>query len=490
MPGITRVLVAAVALVGCGGGPAAVKPTPPPVATAFAGAEWVPARPTYLLASHHVRDAQRSLHDLVDSFGMLLSMDPADVSRELQRFMGVDALSSEALTAIGIDVEAGISMFSEDLNPTLVVHLAGADQFQAFIDRNRASGLATQSQIVDGTEVFTVKVERSTHISWAIANDWLWVHIALPFAHDDGVAWFTGSHTPHSPTWSDAWAWADRAAAHAGLSGFADLHELVASLAARVPDLLACAQLASPVARVSVSVEGDGRRAGGRIGVELGPAAATLTKAILPPPAGWSELAKQAPLALQWNLDLEIVRAQLAPCLRSLNLDIDGLKELYIRTARAILQTLDVDALSGTGVASFDLVGRTFFAKYLDKIPGRSMLEKDRNFGPYPGHSVAVPFVATVDYILTDKVAFAGMGDGLLARAIGSGPGSGGPIAEVDIHPNGLPADTWGWLIAHVPRWGPPPKSLLEHFQRWQDGRIAATIEGTELVLSASGNRR
>lgn len=127
-----------------------------------------------------------------------------------------------------------------------------------------------------------------------------------------------------------------------------------------------------------------------------------------------------------------------------------------MRSGRAVLQSFEVDPLGGTGVVSFDLAGRGYFAKYLDKIPMRSALEKDRSFGPYPGHSIAVPFVATVDYILTDHLAFAAMGDGLLARAIGSGPGSGGPIAELDIHPGGLPVDTWSWLIAQIPHVGTP----------------------------------
>ena len=491
MPRVPRVLYVFAALaLACGSPTGAHKPIAPPPA-AFPGAQWIPARPTYLLASRHVRDAQRGLRDAIDSFGMIGNLDPYEVSRSIQQVISVDALSPEALTNIGVDVDGGFALFSEDLNPTLVVHLSGAEQFQAFIDHNRASGLATQSQVVDGTEIFSAKISRSTGISWAVADEWLWVHFTLPFAHDDGTAWFNASHKPATATWRDAWAWADRAAAKAGLTGFADLRQIIASFVTRVPDVVACAQLASPISRLGLSMDGDGRHTSGKITLQLGAAAATVAKSILPAPAGWTELASQAPLAVQWNLDLDAVLAWMSPCLKATNTDPRALTEYGVRSGRAILQTLEPDAPAGTGVVSFDLSGRSVFAKYLDRIPGRSRLEKDRTCGPYAGHSVAVPFVATVDYILTDKVAMAGMGDGLLARAVGTAkPSGGGPIAALDVRPAAMPRETWTWLFGHIPKVGEPGQRLMEHFMRWQDGHVAVTIEGDELVVAASGNRR
>jgi hypothetical protein len=492
MPPLSRALLALTACaIACGGGHPTAKPTPVPAALAFPAAQWIPAKPTYVLASRKIRDAQRSIHDVVDSFGMLLDVRSSHVTRWFQDLLSVDALNPDALTAIGIDVDSGIAMFSEDLNPTLVVRIAAPDLIAAFFDGLRSRGLVTQSVIVDGTEVYSAQAGPGFHISWAIAKDWLWLHFALPIAHDDGTTWFTAGHPAARPTWGDAWTWAARGAEHANLTGFAELHPLIASLASRAPQILACARLFEPVSRVSLRVDGDGRHAGGRLGFEVGAAAASVGKAILPPPAGWATVAKQAPLAAQWNLDLVALNAWIAPCLRAARIDeLDSfLDKVGVRSARAVVQSLDLDAMTGTGVVSLDLVKPTFLAKYLDKIPMRSALEKDRSFGPYAGHSVAIPFVGTIDFVLTDKVAFAGTGDGLLASAIGSGPGTGGPVFALDVSPPGLSAETWTTLFSQLPT-GRPAKSMIERFLQWQDGHVAMVVDGDQLVFEAAGNRR
>lgn len=485
-------LLASVAIaLGCHGRPPSHS-APPQAAKGFPATRWVPANPTYVLASPTVREAQRSIRDVVDSLGVIGGVDASEVSRELGRLLAVDPLSPDALTGMGIDLEGGIVMFSEEVAPTFVVHLSAPEAVQTFFDGQRARGLVTQSVIVEGTELFTAQLPGAPQVkvSWAVSADWLWVHFALPFAHDDGSTWFTSSHGPSRPAWAKAWQWASAAAtvAKPALIGFVDAHEVLASIVGKVPDAIACAKLLEPVSRIGIAVEGGPKQAWGRLTIDVGPAAANVGAAILPGPAGFAKLAATAPLAAQWNVDLLAVRAWLSPCLKSMNSDASILDRTGVRSVRAVLQSLDPDDKTGTGAVSLDLAHKRYFDTLLDRVPLRSTLERSRTYGPHKGHSLSVPFVATLDYVLTDRLALAGVGDGVLGQLVGGGGMTSGPIASIDLAPPALSAEGWHMLLTAlgVRR----VEDVTAHLMRWRDGHIAVTIEGTSLVVTAAGNRR
>src|SRR5439155_20096657 len=120
--------------------------------------------------------------------------DLRDVVQLVTGLVGVDALHADPIAAIGVDLRASWAVFSDELSPTLVVHLAAPDQMVAFLDRQRERGLVTQSVIVDKTEVFSATLASGVTIGWAIAGDWMWIHFALPIAFDNGASWFAASH--------------------------------------------------------------------------------------------------------------------------------------------------------------------------------------------------------------------------------------------------------------------------------------------------------
>ena len=342
-----------VVALGCGGPRSASHVGPPAVAAAYPATRWVPASPTYLLASPTVREAQRGLRDALDALGVLIGIDGAEVGIELQALLSVDPLSPAALTDLGIDLEGGLAVFSEDLDPTFVVHLAAPEQTQGFFDRLRERGLVTQSVMVDGVEVFSAAlIGNKVRVSWAVAKDWLWVHFTLPSSRDQGTGWFSASHRPDRPEWVDHWQWAHQAvaAARPALVGVIGAGDLIDNLVARAPDALACAQLFAPVSRVAFALEADGPRVSGRLAFDLGPAAARLASAILPVPEGFAAAAARAPLAAQWNLDLVAVRGWLRPCLAAVGEDLAGLERFGVRGARAVLQAFDPEDKSGAGV--------------------------------------------------------------------------------------------------------------------------------------------
>lgn len=471
---------------------------PPSVAKAFPATRWVPAQPTYVVAAPTVRQAQRALAGAIDSLGVMVGIDAAEVSRGLSGLLAVDPLSADSLAGMGIDVEGGFAVFSEDISPTFVGHLSSPEATAAFFDRQRERGLVTQSVLVDGVEVYSAQLPGTpVRVGWAVDKDWLWVHFAIPGAHEDGQSWFSASHQHHGeadgPGWGKAWQWAESVVAPApgapsGIVGFLNPVDLLASFTSKVPDAIACAKLLAPVSRVAIAIESDGKHAAGQLAIDIGGAARAVEATLLPAPEGFAAVAQSAPLAVQWSADLAAVRTWIRPCAASIDEDLAFLDRYGVRSARAALVSLDPDEKSGSGVVAMDLFHKKFFAARLDDVPARSLIERSRTFGPHRGHSIAVPFVATVDYVLTDALALGAVGDGLLAKVVGSGATVRGPVAAIDIAPPGLSAEAWRFVIGglgigHTDR-------IVERLLRWRDGHASLTVQGTSLVLSASGNRR
>jgi hypothetical protein len=480
-------LVTAAISVACSStGPYTPYPPSGPAAAieAFGAARFVPAHPTYLLVARTIGDSQRSLRDLTNSFGLLVGATADDVSRALAGLLGVDPLSTSSVEGIGIDPSGGAALFSEDLDPTIVVHLAAPDRTAAFFAR-RIQGIEVKSATADGVAISTATLVLGVRVSWAIAGDWLWVHFAIGRARDDD-AWFVASHHPADTAWSDDLAWArDVGRDTRGIIGYFHARDVLDAIVARSP-WPACKQLAEPLGRVALATEGDAQTAGVRLAFELSPEAATaLASHVLPPPAGWATTTAGAPLAVQWNLDVDAVIAWAAPCMP---IQLGELKPFGIRAARAIVRSIDADDGSGTGVVSLDLASASFFAQQLDRIPLRSHLESTKRFGPWEGRHLSIPLGPTVDYILTDRVAMIAMGDGLLEHAVGNGAGAGGPLIALDVVPSAMPAAAWAWLFGKAglgnPRW------LAEQLSRWQSGHITLAVDGRRLILEVHGKRR
>ncbi len=442
----------------------------------FPGSRWVPAKPTYVLAAASFRDAQSAFRDSIDIMGMAVGGETADASRALQQLLGVDPLSIDAVAQIGVDVGGPVVAFSEDIDPTFVVHLTDPTALTAFLDRQR-QGLRMTSQVADGVEVFSATLDADLQLSWAVEKDWLWVHFATvsqPF-----VAWFEHSHRATAGSWTTAWDWAKAQAKGQGLTGFVELREVMAALSSRVREVQACANQLSSVERVGISVQSDGKSIDARVSFQTPNAPPVYTA-----PPGWSAAIRGMPLAATWNADLRNVGAWLQPCVG----DVYGeIAETGIITLRAFVQSLDPDDKSGVGAVSADLSSKAFINAQLDQVPMRSRLEKDRQFGIYKGKHLSVPFVATVDYVLNDKLFIAAMGDGVLTK-IGTGAPERSDIGSVDVIPSGLPVDTWAWLLEQVR--APNPKRFAQRLQSWQQLHVGARHDGNALLIEAVGTRR
>jgi hypothetical protein len=478
-----RALVIALILAtGCGGKQAG--PSGPSADAAFPAARWVPGTPTYVVTARTMRDAQRAFRDIVDTFGMAIGADAEQISARLEQMLTIDPLSAEALAAIGVDLDGSVVAFSEDVSPTFIIHLASPPAMQAFFDAQRQRGLVTQSVVVDGSNVHTAKVASDLGVSWVLEKDWLWVHFGAP---GESTAWFTQSKRPTSSAWVGKWQAAQQLAQKAaGLVGFVELKELVAKIATRAPEIAGCAQLVSSVRGVSIAVEGEGTYVGGKIAVDLA-STQGIAGSLLAPPPGWDSASARAPLAAQWNLDLRAFGSWSAPCLPG-----PGLNEVFdhfgVRSGRVFVHKLDPDDKSGVGVVSLDLSHRNYFAKLLDEIPMRSKFEKSRAYGAYKGKHLSVPFVATVDYVLDDRVFLAAMGDGMLERAATGAPPAQPALIALDLIPPGLSAAAWTWLFTEADL--PAPERFAVQLQAWANIHFGAHLDRERLVIEAQGNRR
>jgi len=480
--------IAFVLLVAGCGGKRQVGPGGPTAALAFPAARWVPAQPTYLFAARTMRDAQRSFGDAIDTLGMVAGVDRAGVSAALTAVLQVDLLSPDALAGIGIDPDDGMALFSAEIDPTLVVHLSAPQQLQDFITHQRQRGMASQSVMMEGAEVFTAKVDSELSISWAVDGEWLFMHFAFA-PHGDTSNWFAAIKHAGAATWGARWDAAQKLATKAaGLTGIIDLRAFMSKMAAHVPEVAACARQFEPVNGVAVALEAEGAWVSAKLAVDVGGAGQAIAGNVLSPPPGWTAASAKAPLSAQWNLDLRSAAAWIQPCMHGgLNL-VATLDQFGVRSGRGFVHTLDPDDKSGTGVVAFDLSHPRYFESLLGQIPMRSKFERPRQFGAYKGKHLSVPFVATADYVLDDRVFIAAMGDGQLERAAAAGAPSPPPVFAVDVLPAGLPAGVWAWLFSEAEL--PNPKGLAQRLQSWNDIHLGAQIDHGQLVIQAQGNRR
>ncbi len=434
---------------------------------------------------------------MADSFGTPFGVGATELSRQLAGVLQIDPLSPDLATKLGVDPAGGFAAFSEDINPTFVVHLATPDATHAFFDQLREHGMQSHSMIVEGSEINTAKLADDIDVSWAIDKDWLWVHFAIKIHPEELNAWFVHARHAAYAAWTDNFHWAkevgDKLASHApGLVGFFDggtLRDRLMAAEKLTTEVIGCMKLFQPLGRVAVAVEGSDHHAGGRFAIDLGPAAADIARHVLPPPPGLDAISAGAPLAVQWNLDLDAVLAWFAPCASLTGLQASRAKRVGIRTARAALLTLDPDKPSGTGVIAVDLSSKEFLATKLDDIPHRSTFESNHTYGSHAGRRLSIPFAITLDYVLDDHVGMLAIGDGLLDQLVMGATAATAPIFSIDVHPLGMKQDAWEWLVGNLidQRHN---KAIVDHLMRWKEGHLALSIDHDSLVLEATGNRR
>jgi hypothetical protein len=233
---------------------------------------------------------------------------------------------------------------------------------------------------------------------------------------------------------------------------------------------------------VGFSFDVDGNKIGAKVALELGAAAPRIASHLLSPPPGWQGVASAAPASAQWNLDLDAVTAWLAPCAAVVG---GSPNTMGLRSARALVLTLDPGDKSGTGAVSFDLSSGALFAPYIDKA---THFSSDRTFGPYRGHHVSIPFVGKFDYVFDEHTAIGTMGEGVMDKIAAGTASSAPPVFSLAVAPGGMAKDTWVWLFDQLG--APAPKRLVERLSSWQEAHVTVTIDGSQLIVEVAGTHR
>jgi hypothetical protein len=478
-----------VILAACGGQAAAPRPPePPPAAAGYPATRFVPAQPTYVLAAASMRDFQRTASGMLDSLGAA-----QETSQLLSRLLAVDPLSPDQTGAMGVDPDGGVAMFSEDLEPTIVVHLSSPDATHTFFDQQRDRGMRARSQIVDGTEVSTAHIGAGLDVSWAIDHDWMWVHFGSA-GHGDDVTWFQHSHHPGAQTWALDWGFASKLGeqlkAKAGrVLGFIDPRALIDRLGKRAGGALACVNVARAIEHVGLALDGDTDHVDVKVAFDVGADhAAAIQRAVLPPPPGWEAAFHAAPVALELNLDLDAFIDFIQPCADAADVNLRDAHRDGVRALRLGVVSVDPDATWGTGAISAELHDRGVVTKLLDQIPMRSHFESDRAFGAFHGHRIKIPFKGTIDYVIDDHLTAIAVGEGVLDQLVAGVPTAAPPAMALDLRPAAMPAANWKWLLEMAN--APGAAGFLDHLSTWRDAHIGLTVQADSLVLELSGNRK
>ncbi len=466
---------------------------PGDITTQLPVTRWFPIQPTYGFVAPTLRDAQAAVTHLADLVGPVIGGTAAMVSAGMRAEFGVDPLDPNQLAGLGFDLDGNVAVFSDELAPTFAVHLSAPERLHAFIAKAIGAGMVASTAKVGDLVVSTYAMSFGTSISWVIDHDWLLVHVGAGPATG---AWFAALHDPHSRDWQRRdrliggdtfYAGSD---ATATVGGFVDVPRLLEIVTKEWPGAAACTKQLATFAHVEV---GSGMRNGAvgfSVSAALDPsvAAAAVAHSVLSPPPGWQSIAAEAPIALEWNLDLEAGLAWLAPCASALDIELSDLRRFQVRTLRAALETFSDG--KPTGVLSADLAGQKaiadMLAEELDRIPSflRSRLDHAKRFGTYSGHELSIPTEPTVDYVLTDTLAIFAIGDGLIDRVVATSPQVSRPVAaSIVIQPRKLSPAAWQDMFAAMDVQLPQP--VLALLQHWQRVSVTATLGNDGLKLQA-----
>ncbi len=490
-------LAIAAVLAACGPavphGPTTGGADPDDIATRLPVTRWFPSQPTYGFVAPTLRDGQAAVAHLADLVGPVFDASAAMVSAGMREQFGVDPLDQNQLAGLGFDLDGNIAVFSDELAPTFAVHLSAPEAMRAFIAKAIGAGMVASTAKVGDLVVSTYAFSFGDSISWVIDHDWLLVHVGQG---PPSTAWFTAIHDPHSRDWQrrDPLTGGDTfyagKDATATVGGFVDLPRLLGIIAHEWPGAAACTKRLGAFGHVEIGSGVRNGAVGFKLSAALDPAAAAAAVAhgVLAPPPGWQAVAADAPIALQWNLDLDAGVGWFEPCAKALHVDPIALSRYQVRTLRAALETFSDGKPSG--VLAADLSGSSaiasMLAEELDRIPSflRSRVDHAKRFGTYSGHELSIPTVPTVDYVLTDALAIFAIGDGLIDRVVAtSAQVSAPPAASLVIQPRKLSPAAWKDMFDAIGLQLPEP--LLALLQHWQRLSVTATVGNDGLKLQA-----
>lgn len=448
-------------------------PTPPAV-PGYTATRFIPPDTTYVVTAASLRTFQDSVGGLIDGVSIL------PLGSALHG-LPIDPFDPHTTEDLSLDLDGGVALFSETLNPTLAVHLLNPKKTSAWLTRV----LTGPSQQVGDVEMRTRDMG-GFHVAGGVTNDgWLLMHFEV--IGSDNTEWLAhaiagGQHLADDIHWA--------ARSNKSVVAVANLEKLVAQLKPYAPSSLECVSLLAPVRRAGVELDlANGAAARVRLGLT---STAGVTSMLHAGPAGWSSVVANSPVAVAWNVDLPAFDTWFAPCFRQLgDPGFDDIAKMGITAARFALRSFNPkDKYAATGVVSLDVTSTKFITDQLDQIPARSFLEKKHTWGSYTGHSLSVPTVGSVDYVLTKNEAIIAKGSGLMDQVTGQGTSAPATLVSLHLSPGSLTAGAWDGLVKLAGIDSKQVSTLLALLAHFGEAHLTLSLDGNDLVLEAAGNRR
>ena len=477
--------------------------------TRFPALRFAPKEPTYAVASARTADMVTGVRELLNAIGLLADGDVAVIDRELTRKYGVNPLSVDSLTSIGIDAGKSAVVFSADIWPTAVVPVADEERLSAFLDKVRPrKGL--QVRQFRGRDWYSHPLDDDVIVQWIRWEGHLAVRLTLD-SEVTNVDWladmFDDARTlAHSGTLQQVLQTVDASVESANVAGLFNPGDLLSRFAEIVPGdkgkaLLGCARLLSPLSgAVAVGAHIDWGAARGSLSIGLQPdAAAALREHLLRPPPGYASVREQAGLYASMTVDpwwLDDHRAAIGcPLWKEPLVGANGtFRDLPtgFRGFVAALLDLQLSKRKARGVGYLGLREQSLARWLLDQIPQRRFLERKTEVAGQVVKVIAVPLLPRIMYRLDDTSLLMSVGSDVMTQTLsppaeGAAADSGAlDVASFGIYPQRL-NDLQGILLrvaqamqisSHF------AKASYRRLSRYEYGKVELTLQGDALVLS------
>lgn len=502
---LTPVLALALSLsVGCPGPNKGTSSSPanmPAWVKTYGALRWVPANASYAVVARQGLDLSNTLRDLADTAGLAFDAD-AQVAGEwsLAQF-GYDLFSPDSLAGIGIDVHGGAAIFGTGLSPTVVAKLEDPGKLEAFVDRMRSNGVSMQSQMSDGAEVFSIRMDDDLTVSWTVIDGWILSRVELGFERAPELGWLAGARGAAGAMGGDA----DFNAAVEVSKSF------VPALAADAPpvvtvirpgrladvaeqlmdtdeiDVAACLSPLRSIPRiVGVSSSTDAGITGAMV-ADLADAA-PLAALMLAPPGGWATARDGAVLQVDLGVDVESALQVMGACIpRGESRGTFGVK-----TAHLAVHAFDDDGFPSMAAAYADLSSDRALRGLMSQIPFLGRMSSSRKIGTTDVVDVSIPFMMDFTYLLTPTRAAASRGNGMMEKVLGAGNAPTDELAAFRIVPAKIPDRTWHLALEQGLDVGRDSarERTIQRARAWEVGSINARLVDRRVVVTLSATRR
>lgn len=495
-------------LAGCGGSRKVAAPEKQRELTAlekkYPALSWAPADASWVFVAARVSDGATALAEVTELGAIALGTTPQELVAPIAGGLGVSPLAPEELKRAGFALDRSTAVFAQAGFPTMILPIADEAALRALLDKRRPAQNAGVTQH-RGHDVYSWSAGDWT-LAWVLLDGWLLVRIQPDGAVDwldEVLAAPNGGNLGGDPELERAVARGRAALGRdhdPGLVMLVRTDRLARDLAgwsAGPRGLAGCVERAAqltPVLHGAAEVSWDA--ASGWLGADLGTHAEAVRAHLAPAaPSGFYAYRATAPIAFAWGVELPWLEKQRAAlgCPFAAGRITDPFRAMTgmsgPRGIHGAASRVDPDDMSGTGAMHLILTDRELVNAQLERIPGRSLFERDRRIHGHGVTVLSVPSLPTILYVQEKDRFTIAFGTKVMEQVLAPGQDAQRPAGDELFMAALEPARVrnLGELLAMAggalgrPRsaW----RSLAERLQRYEKASLSLALEGETLAL-------